>query len=92
MFEKGTVYRLASGHYYFVITDPAQNTENVVVVNMTTHRGFPTEDHSCVLEENDHSAVRHRSWMKYEKAEIVSSQMLNQRFRTNVIAEVMSDK
>lgn len=92
MFERGTVYFLAGRHYYFVISDPSLDAENVVVVNMTTYRGFASEDRSCILEEGEHPAVRHKSWIKYERAEVVTLRMLDQRYRTNVITEVLPDR
>ncbi len=83
MFEQGTVYRLGGGHYYFVISDPAADSEHIVVVNMTTLRGFSTEDASCVLNPGEHPVVQHASWIKYEKAEVVSLRLLNQRYNTS---------
>lgn len=92
MFEQGTAYFLAGLHYYFVISDPNLDPENIVVVNMTTCRGFATEDRSCILEENEHPIVRHKSWIKYEKAEVASLRILNHRLRTNIITDVFPDK
>lgn len=92
MFEQGTVYFLAGLHYYFVLSDSSADPDNVVVVNMTTFRGFASEDRSCILEENEHPAIRHKSWVKYEKAEVVPLRMLNHRLKTNVITEVYPDK
>jgi hypothetical protein len=92
VFSQGTVYLLSGGHYYFVISDPSVDPESVIVVNMTTFRGFASEDASCIVAEGEHSAIRHKSWIKYEKAEVVSLRVLNQRYKVNAITEVFSEK
>jgi adenylyl- and sulfurtransferase ThiI len=92
LFEQGTVYLLAGRHYYFIISDPSLDPGNVVAVNMTTFRGFGSEDHSCVLSEGEHQIIRHKSWIKYEKAEVTSLKMLNHRYAVNAISEVVSEK
>ncbi len=92
VFDQGTVYRLNGGHYYFVISDPSLDPDNIIVVNMTTRRGFASEDDSCILTDGEHYVIRHKSWVKYEKAEIVSLRMLNQRYTVGIITDVFPDK
>lgn len=61
--------RIGDNHLYFVISDPADPC--VVVVNITTIRGFRFEDLSCVLDVGDGTGIQHPSRIAYEYAEMV---------------------
>ena len=91
MIAKGQIYRLDKEHYCFVLSDPIQFPDAVVIVNMTTFHGTAGEDESCLIGHSDHTAISHQSWMFYQKAFIFTAKQIAHRERTGMIAEVLPD-
>lgn len=88
--EKGFTYegqkdrtpRGSIQHLRFVISDfiydPVMQEECAFVVNMTSLHNLPNEDKSCVLDESDHPAIEHPSYILYKEAKrIEKSYILN---------------
>ena len=87
MIEAGMVFKQHSGHYWFVISDPAQDAERIVCVNMTTVRGHLAEDKSCLLESGDHDQVRHTSWIFYKRSKVFSGTHLTRLITKGMATE-----
>jgi hypothetical protein len=69
----GAVFRFtkaADKHRWVVISDPAIDPINVLVVNITSYD--PLEDQSCILETSDHSSLTMRSLVNYPRARVLS--------------------
>jgi hypothetical protein len=59
-------------HLYFVISDICRDSNNVLVVNMTTLYDEKFADLSCILDIKDHPSVKHKSYVLYKEAMEVS--------------------
>lgn len=57
-FEEGV-----DSHLLIVISDPVKNSEQLVLVTLTTWE--PGKDDSCYLEPGDHSFVKHPTCVRY---------------------------
>lgn len=58
-------------HQWVAISNPIQNgTEKILIVSITTKRDSSYEDHSCVLDAEDHPNLEHESWVYYDRAMI----------------------
>jgi hypothetical protein len=83
-FEMGTTFwtnpkhPTHPSHLHIVISDPAKNTGEIAVVNVTTLRG--EFDPSCILEAKCHKAIRVRSFVPYFRAWVVNLNVLTQLF------------
>lgn len=55
-------------HLRYVISDPDPD-EYVMVVNMSTYHGLPSEDKTCLLYPGDHEEVKRESYIVYTRAE-----------------------
>ncbi|MGA2032060.1 MAG: hypothetical protein ABSG68_07390 [Thermoguttaceae bacterium] len=67
--EAGSAFRFGRHtHLWVVVSNPAFDRKHVVIINMTSD-GI---DQSCVLEPEDHSFIRHRTFMRYDKARITT--------------------
>jgi hypothetical protein len=64
----GDTFQGDNSHIYFVITDPADNSGEVIIVNATTLRDG--SDRSCILTHNDHSDLTVDSCIFYKAARI----------------------
>ena len=69
-------------HLWIVVSDPLASS--VLVANFTTFRGSGVfHDPACVVEKNEHPALAHRSWVRYQDARLVSGlgliKAINQR-------------
>ena len=53
-----------------VISDPLLDPENIVIVNFTTWR--TDKDQACVVEQNEHNWLNHKSCINYREAKIVT--------------------
>lgn len=84
MVESGMVFRQQHGHYWFVISDPHQNPDMVVCVNMTTKRNLPHEDYSCALCHSDHAAVSHDSYIVYQRMQFFTVPQLQRMLNKNM--------
>ena len=80
----GDTYRIGHGtHLWVVISDPQQNPDQIVVVNLTSQRRW--QDQACVLFPADHSFIRHETVVYYAEARIVSNAELEDRYAKNLI-------
>lgn len=63
--------RSRNRHLYVVLSDPGQDSENVLIVNVTTYG--PGKDDSCILNVGDHPFLAHKSCVRYLSARIASA-------------------
>ncbi len=54
-------------HLNFIIAG-ISDEGTVLLVNMTSFRGFSDEDITCILHKGDHESIRHDSWIRYQSA------------------------
>ena len=66
-------------HLYVVISDPAQNCEEVVIVNFTSYS--PDEEQTCILKAGEHPFIKHKTVVRYKDARITSVRKLQQLVR-----------
>ena len=57
-------------HLWVVISDPAADSERVLIVNFTTRR--KDSDPACILQAGEHPFVRHETCVNYAGAKVVS--------------------
>lgn len=73
-------------HLFFVISDPALDAKQVVVVPLMTWDEY--KEQTCVLVPGDHPFIRHRSYIDYGCAKSVDATKVERsikakQFRTN---------
>jgi len=74
--DAGDTFRRQYGsHLWVVVSDPAKDAEQVLIVNMTTVRRF--HDPACVLNVGDHPFVKHPTYMNYRESRIVTNSELD---------------
>jgi hypothetical protein len=61
-------------HLWIVISNPAENSEEVLLVNFTKYRA--DKDHACIVEPGDHPFVVHRTCVEYRGAKTASAKEL----------------
>jgi hypothetical protein len=61
-------------HLWLIISDPALDPENVVIVNLTTLDD--QKESVCILKRGDHPWVRHDSCVNYRDAVVTSLEKL----------------
>lgn len=54
-----------------VVSDPAINGEQILIVNFTTKRA--DSDLACVVNKGEHPFVRHETVVSYRGAKVVSA-------------------
>ena len=67
-------------HLHVVISDPAANAEEVVVVSLTSYVTFGEKcrkDGSCLLDRGDHPWIDHTTCVSYRDGRIVAESQLN---------------
>lgn len=64
-------------HLWIVISDPAIDPDQVVIVNLTSHDD-PSKDTSCVLQAGDHPWVTDATCVRYKDARIVPEAQLDE--------------
>lgn len=62
-------------HLWMIISDPARDPQNVVIVNLTTSRSGD-EDRTCVVACGEHRFVSRESVVVYAEARIVPASNL----------------
>lgn len=62
-------------HLYFVISDAIEDSDEVVIVNLTSWRD--KADETCILDVRDHPFVTHKSWINYRDAKITTMKDLD---------------
>jgi hypothetical protein len=61
-------------HLWIVISDPAEDPEEIVLVSFTKHR--PDKDQACILEVGDHPFISQRTCVEYRRAKTASAKEL----------------
>jgi hypothetical protein len=74
-------------HLWVVISDPFQNNDKVLIVNLTTVRGVRFEDLCCVIEPGEHEWVKARSYIKFDMARVYPDERLELFKNGRVIRE-----
>jgi len=64
------VVHASYNHLYVVCSDPATNSDQVLIISITTLR--PKEEECCIITAGEHPFVKHRSCARYKDAKIVS--------------------
>jgi len=64
----------ADSHLWVVVSDPARNPHEVVLVNLSTQA--PWKDNTCVVLPHEHAWVQHPSVVMYGDARIESGESL----------------
>ncbi len=75
--------RSAKLHLWFVLTDPDPETDEVVIVSLTTLR--PGKDQTVILRRGDHPFISHESVVAYSDARRVTIAELRHAMRTGLI-------
>lgn len=70
-------------HLWIIISDPAVDSEKVVIVNFTTHT--VAEEPSCIVQKGEHPFVRHKTAVRYTDARLVSSANLETLREANLL-------
>lgn len=68
-------------HLWIVISDPAADSERVVIVNLTSHDD-PAKDASCILDKGDHPWITHATSVRYKDARLAAESQLDELTRT----------
>ncbi len=70
------VGKLYDSHLWMVLSDPALDANQVLIVSLTTWG--KDDDPACVLNVGDHPFVRQKSFIKYSHAKVVPDQQLEE--------------
>ncbi len=70
------VGKLYDSHLWIVLSDPALDANQVLIVSLTTWD--KDDDPACVLNIGDHPFVRQKSFIKYSHAKVVTNQQLDE--------------
>ena len=68
-------FRERDDHLWIVLSDPQQNPDQVLVVNLTTVTR--RKDTTCILRPGDHPFVRHDSCVNYHDGRVYSNSCLD---------------
>jgi hypothetical protein len=78
---RGATFVFRSGsdgsHLWVVVSDPLLNTNEVLILNLTTVRNLPFEDLSCVFQPGEHSWLTNESCIAYDYARAETSAYLD---------------
>lgn len=93
--KKVTVYGVAGyrDHLIIVCSDPffcpRSGCEVVVSVNLSSWKeGAPINDPACILNAGDHSFIKHKSFIVYEKAVSLRVPLFIQRVQDGTFIEL----
>jgi hypothetical protein len=64
-------------HLWVVVSDPLSNSNEVLILNLTTVRNVPFEDQSCVFNPGEHPWIVDPSYIAYDYARVVTSAYLD---------------
>ena len=88
MFEAGDTFLNATrsdpgtpAHLWFVLSNPALDSGQVLIVNISSCKGAYTEDSTCILEPGDHPFVKRASFVYFAKARCPSVAQLEAGFQ-----------
>jgi len=81
--QRSTIYADIPGgtkpHLFVCLTEAFGNPEKVVLVNLSSARGYRFEDHTVVLEPGDHPYIKHKSYVAFGYARKALVEKLNSR-------------
>ncbi len=71
-------YPRLPSHLWVIISDPSQDKDRIVIVNVTTWRdkALILNDESCIIEKGEHSFIQQKSYVIYKEAIITSEDAL----------------
>jgi hypothetical protein len=80
-------YRNLIPHLWIIISDPTQNKDKIIIVNVSTWRdkALIFNDPSCILKKGEHSFVKQKSYIYYKEAIITSEVSLEAGFNGGVL-------
>jgi hypothetical protein len=70
-------------HLWIILSDPSLDSENVVIVNFTTHT--IDEEQHCVVNKGDHPFVKHKTAVRYRDAKSVTVSQLKKLVQSALI-------
>jgi hypothetical protein len=73
-------------HLWVVVSDPVQDPEQVVIVNITTLEGKRDPDRTCVVMKGEHNFISRPSYVLYAEARIASVNSLGELLRTKMLS------
>jgi len=85
MFTEGHTFILER-HLWAIISDPKQSNNEIVIVNITTHKNRGYEDTSCIVGTGEHSFIKHKSYVNYNRSRIVNLSKLQLWLKTGELA------
>jgi len=65
---------IADVHVWIIISDPARDSQKVLIVNFTTWQ--PHLDQACIVEKGEHLFITDRTVVNYSRAKIVTDAQL----------------
>ena len=86
MLQQGDTFFHRNGnkrHLHVVLSDPQKNPNAVYVVTLTTHAA--NKDQSCVLDRGDHPFIRHKTTVSYNRTELQTAALWEDRFNKGQI-------
>lgn len=81
----GTYHEPDKKHLHIICSDPDAD-DLVVIVGISTYTNDLC-DQTCVLQAHEHPWLRHKSFVLYRKAEVVSASALQDRIDANEVLE-----
>jgi hypothetical protein len=60
-------------HLKIIVSDPAKDPDNLLIVSVTTFREGKFHDPSCFLSPGDHPFIKHESYIGFQFAKIRSN-------------------
>jgi len=80
----GDTFRRGSGsHLWIVVSDPQQNANQVLLVNLTSNRAW--QDQSCIISAGEHPFVTRETIVFYRNAMIASNHDLDSQLASGAI-------
>ncbi len=70
--HRGSAFIATHNHLCVVVIEPTETPSVVVIVNLSSVRNTPKEDHTVIVRHGDHEFVRHDSFVAYEYAKRVT--------------------
>ena len=64
-------------HLKIIVSDPAKDFDNLLIVSVTTFREGKFHDPSCFLNPGDHPFIKHKSYVAFQHAKTRSNTDLN---------------
>jgi hypothetical protein len=80
-------YCSLSPHLWVIISDPSQDKDRIVIINVSTWRNkaLILNDESCILSTGEHSFIQEKSYVFYKEARITSESALQEGIEGGVL-------